>query len=161
GQPKGASLDDVARELGAPKASIHRALAALRRADLVTQDERGHYRLSLEFVRLAFAYYEALDERTLITPLLETLAHRYGETAHYGRLIDHEIVYLAKVAPPNQRVQMTSMVGGRNPAHCTGLGKALLAYALPDHASIARYVDEFGPLTQRTPRTLTTVDALA
>jgi IclR family transcriptional regulator, acetate operon repressor len=104
-------------------------------------------------VRIAFAYYEQLDRRHVVEPLLESLAERFGETAHYAELSGAEIVYLAKMTPPERGAQMTSLVGGRNPAHCTGVGKALLAYELPDDAAVAAYVETNGPLVRRTERT--------
>src|SRR5439155_2096355 len=114
---------------------------------------RGSYRLGLELVRIAFAYYDQLDRRQVVEPLLEALAERFGETAHYAELDDGEVVYLAKMNGPGRSAQMTSIVGGRNPAHCTRLGKALLAYALPDAAAVARYVALYGPLVRRTSYT--------
>jgi IclR family acetate operon transcriptional repressor len=156
----GASLDEVAHALDAPKSSIHRALATLRRADLATQDRRGRYQLGLEFVRLAYTYHEALDEPALVQPVLEDLAVRFGETAHYAKLMTPEIVYLGKVAPPGQRLQLTSVIGGRNPAHCTAAGKALLAQALPDAVAVERFVHETDPLEARTEHTHTTAVGL-
>jgi DNA-binding IclR family transcriptional regulator len=157
---KGARLEDLATELHSPKSSTHRALATLRRAGLVEQDERGRYRLGLELLRIAFTYYESLDQRQLVEPVLESISRRLHETAHYAELHADEIVYIAKTEAPGNRVQMTSRIGGRNPAHCTGIGKALLAYALPELADVAKYVQNYGPLVKRTPRTLTTVEEL-
>jgi DNA-binding IclR family transcriptional regulator len=159
--PKGATLDLLSRELDAAKPTVHRGLAALARAGLVAQDERGHYRLALEYVRLAFKFYEALDEQLIVLPALEALAARFDETAHYARLDQSEVVYVAKVVPGTERVKMTSTIGGRNPAHSTGVGKALLAHALPDKASVASFIEEHGPLVARTERTITKAAALA
>lgn len=159
--PRGIGLEQLARDTDIPKSSLHRALAALCRAGLADHDERGSYRLGLEFVRLAFAYYEQLDRRQVVGPLLESLAERFGETAHYAELAGAEVVYLAKVTPPGQGAQMTSIVGGRNPAHCTGLGKALLAYELVDRDAVDAYVDANGPLARRTPNTLGDARTLA
>jgi DNA-binding IclR family transcriptional regulator len=159
--PQGVGLDELARELAVPKSSLHRALAALRRAGLVEHDRRGMYRLSFELIRLAFEYYEAYDERVLLLPALEALVERFAETAHYAHLDGGEIVYVAKVNPTGRQAQMTSQVGGRNPAHCTALGKALLAHELPDAEAAERFVRETGPLARRTARTLVTAAELA
>jgi DNA-binding IclR family transcriptional regulator len=158
--PKGVALDRLARELEIPKSSLHRVLAALRSAQLAEHDDRGHYRLSLEFVRLAFEYYQALDRSALVLPALEALVDRFEETAHYAELDGDEIVYVAKVDPRGSAVRMSSVVGGRNPAHCTGIGKALLAHTLTDRAAVDRYVAEHAPLPRRTDRTLVSADEL-
>jgi DNA-binding IclR family transcriptional regulator len=159
--PRGVGLEQLARDIDMPKSSLHRALASLCRAGLADHDERGSYRLGLEFVRIAFAYYEQLDRGQIVGPVLQSLAERFGETAHYAELDGAEIVYLAKMTPPGLRAQMTSIVGGRNPAHCTGLGKALLAYELVDRGAVEAYVTSNGPLAQRTPNTLVDAPALA
>lgn len=159
--PKGASLEVLADRLEQPKSSTHRALAALRRAGFVEQDENRRYRLTLEFVRLAFAYYDALDHRTLVQPALDALAAHFEETCHYASLDDEDVIYLARAAPSRIFFQMAATVGGRQPAHATALGKMLLAYALPDGASVKRYLDTHGPLAKKTPRTFTTAKALA
>jgi IclR family acetate operon transcriptional repressor len=158
--PKGARLESLSLELGSPKSSVHRALATLRRSGLVEQEERGHYRLGLELLRIAFAYYDALDQRQIVEPVLEVISNRLRETAHYAELQGDEVVYIAKTEPPGIHFQMTSRIGGRNPAHCTGIGKALLAFTLLDRDAVQRYVQAYGPLIKRTPRTLTAVDEL-
>jgi IclR family acetate operon transcriptional repressor len=159
--PKGVRLDQLARELGMPKSSLHRALASLRRARLAEQDESSRYRLGLELVRIASVYYQGLDRRSLVLPALEALAARLGETAHYAELDEAEIVYLAKVNPHGSAVHMTSVVGGRNPAHCTGLGKALLAFTLTTDDDVERFVAAHGPLGRRTHQTIVETGALA
>lgn len=90
---------------------------------------------------------------------LQTLADRYGETVHYAVLEDDTVIYRAKVDPPQGAVRLTSVVGGRNPAHCTAVGKLLLSYRLPDRAAVADWVGE-RDLARRTDRTVTTVEAL-
>jgi IclR family acetate operon transcriptional repressor len=159
--PKGVELDQLARELELPKSSAHRALATLRRAGFAEHDEGGDYRLGLELVRLVFAFHGDLDRPRLVEPALAALAARFGETAHYAELDGSEVVYLAKVTPGESGVQMTSQIGGRNPAHCTGVGKALLAAALPDREAVDAYVAQYGPLVRRTERTLVEAGALA
>jgi DNA-binding IclR family transcriptional regulator len=160
--PSGIALDDLTRLSGVPKSSVHRALAALRRAGFVEQaGPGGRYRLGPELVRVAFSFYEGLDERVLVQPVLDELATRFRETIHYARLDAPEVVYVAKMTPQDRQVQMTSRVGGRNPAHCTGVGKALLAQALADDEDVARYVMEHGPLERRTASTIVEASALA
>jgi IclR family transcriptional regulator, acetate operon repressor len=156
--PDGIGLNELAKRMNSPKSSIHRALAALRRAEFVEQGPAGRYRLSYGFLRIAFSYYEELDEVGRIRGVLTSLAETFGEAAHYAVLDGSEVVYLAKVQPASGRFQMTSAIGGRNPAHCTGLGKTLLAYALTSKEAVTEFADRFGPLEQRTAHTIVTAD---
>ncbi|MGW4470203.1 IclR family transcriptional regulator [Nonomuraea sp. NPDC004354] len=153
-RPEGVGLEEMARAVGSPKSTAHRALAALRRAGLAVQDGRGRYLLGDEFLRLAFTHHEARPDHVRIRPALERLAARFGETAHYAVLDGREVVYRAKVDPPSGPVRLTSTVGGRNPAHSTGVGKLLLAWALPDDAAVAAWA-RAAPLERRTTRTRT------
>jgi DNA-binding IclR family transcriptional regulator len=158
---EGASLDELRRELEAPKSSTHRALATLRRAGFAEQDERGRYRLGTEFVRIAFEYHERRDEVDLVRPVLLSLSGWFSETAHYAKLEGGEVVYLAKIEPAGQAIKLTSRIGGRNPAHSTGVGKALLAHTLADVEAVSAYVTRHGPLARRTERTLVAPHDLA
>ncbi|WP_030678908.1 IclR family transcriptional regulator [Streptomyces cellulosae] len=157
--PGGVGLEELTRVMGSPKPTVHRALGALRRAGLAGQDTRGRYVLGDEFLLMAFAHHEARPEHVRIRPVLEALAHRFGETAHYAVLDGREVVYRAKIDPPTGAVRLTSTVGGRNPAHATGVGKILLAHQLGTVEEIGAWIGD-SPLVRRTPRTLGTATDL-
>ena len=113
----------------------------------------------MEFLRLAFRHYEALDDRNVVQSALESLADRFGETAYYARLDRSEVVYLAMVNAPGY-LHTATLVGARQLAYRTALGKALLARTLPDRASVDRFVDLYGPLEANTANSVTNAAAL-
>lgn len=155
--PGGIGLDELARTLSSPKPTVHRALASLRRAGFAVQDGRGSYVLGDEFLRLAFSFHEARPDHVRVLPVLEELAGRFHETAHYAVLDGHSVVYRAKVDPSVGALKLTSVVGGRNPAHSTAVGKLLLSFSLPDDAAVRSWVRRGPALERLTERT--TVDA--
>ena len=157
--PRPVRLEEFARELGAPKSTTHRVLLTLRRAGFAEQDEEGRYRLSLDFLRMAFRHYESLDDRNLVQSTLELLVKRFRETAYYAKLDHSEVVYFAMVTNPGF-VQTAALVGARQPAYRTALGKALLSTTLPDRAAVDRFVEQYGPLARATPNSLTNAAAL-
>jgi DNA-binding IclR family transcriptional regulator len=80
---------------------------------------------------------------------LADLHEASGETVHLAVADGLEVLYVQKLE--NRRAPtLGSRVGGRMPAYCTAVGKALLAYA-PDEL-----VQEIlaTPLRRRTPRTI-------
>lgn len=158
-RPDGVGLDELSRAMGSPKATVHRALAALRRAGFAAQDGRGRYVLGDDFLRLAFAHSEARPDGVRVLPVLRALSDRYGETTHYAVLDGDSVVYRAKADPPSGGVRLTSTVGGRNAAHSTAVGKMLLALTLPDDDAVHRWAAG-RTFSARTPATLTTPDAL-
>ena len=157
--PLGITLDELAGTLQSSKPTVHRALATLRRAGLADLAGRGVYVLGDEYLRLAFRNLDGRPETVRIQPLLEELAVTYGETAHYAVLSGTDIVYRAKMDPPQGAVRLTSAIGGRNPAYRTAVGKALLSGRL---STVQELLDWFGafPLEQKTDHTLTTPEAL-
>ncbi|SDQ92102.1 transcriptional regulator, IclR family [Curtobacterium sp. UNCCL20] len=156
---EGTTLDDIAQNIEGSKPTVHRALASLCRAGLAQQDARGHYVLGDEFLRMAFTHHAARPDHLRIQPILERLAERTGETTHYAVLDGRSIVYRAKVDPTRGSMRLTSTIGGRNPAHTTGVGKLLLAYALRSEDDIHEWIGD-RPLERPTDRSITAVEAM-
>ena len=159
-RPAGARLGDVAAAVEAPKSSVHRALAALVTSGFARQDADGVYHLGFDLLQLVFGYHESQQSSLTVEPVLRRLADATGETTHYGVLVGADIVYQAKVSPTRKTFQMSSVIGGANPAYRTGLGKALLMHRLRDLAAVQDYVTQHGPLLAKTAHTLTTAEQL-
>ncbi|MER6582619.1 IclR family transcriptional regulator [Nonomuraea sp. NPDC001023] len=157
--PDGIGLEEMARAVSSPKPTAHRALAALRRAGLAVQNGHGRYVLGDEFLRMAFAHHEARPDHVRVTPMLKALCDRYGETVHYAVLEGTSVVYRSKLDPPSGAVRLTSVVGGRNPAHCTAVGKMLLAQTLTDEAAVRTWVGD-RRLERPTERSIGTAEEL-
>ncbi|MFI6498175.1 IclR family transcriptional regulator [Nonomuraea typhae] len=158
---RGVTLDELATRLGLPKSSLHRLLGALKHRGFAAQPEpSGPYFLGTEMLATAFRFYESMDLRTLVRPLLLRLSEEFAETVHMATLDGAEVVYLDKVEAVRS-ITMTSVVGGRNAAHCTGVGKALLAWTYPSDEEIRAWADRTGPLVTRTRNTITNPAKLA
>lgn len=65
-----------------------------------------------------------------------------------------DVVYLDKLESSHP-IRLTSMVGGRNPAHATAVGKALLAWTYATDDAIRGWLERIGSLRGRTPNTIT------
>jgi IclR family transcriptional regulator, KDG regulon repressor len=156
----GASLEELASSLALPKSSLHRTLAALRERGFASQREDGRYLVGPELMRIAFDFYDRLDVRVWLRPTLERLRRDVNETIHLGVLDGADVVYVDKLEP-SRPIALSSKVGGRNPAHCTAVGKALLAWTYPTDAALRAWVSEHSPLARRTPKTVDEPEALA
>ncbi|BCJ50171.1 transcriptional regulator [Actinoplanes sp. NBRC 14428] len=157
--PQGIGLDDMARAVASAKPTVHRALASLRRAGFAARDGYGRYILGDEFLRLAFAHHEARPDHVRVQPVLRTLCERYGETVHYACLDGRDVVYRSKLDPASGAVRLNSVVGGRNPAHCTAVGKVLLSYRLRTERHVRDWIGDRG-LTRPTPHSIGTAEEL-
>lgn len=157
-EPNGLSLDELARRTGAAKPTAHRALRSLIRLGLATQRGRGSYVIGDEFLRLAYLHQGRRSIGARLEPLLDALTAEFGETSHFAVLDGEDVVYQAKSDPVEGAIRLSSVIGGRNPAYRTAVGKTLLSYietppALPDWATAH-------PFEIKTPNTITSADAL-
>ena len=83
------------------------------------------------------------------------LADSSGETVQLA-ILDHLTVLYIRIRESRQAIRLSSGLGSRAPAHCTGVGKALLAYQPPE---VVQQVIDNG-LKRFTEGTLTDPDKL-
>jgi IclR family KDG regulon transcriptional repressor len=151
------SIGQISSRVGMPKSSVHRLVATLERLGFLTRNGHGNgYQLGPGVLQLASIALAGLDLRRNARSHLEHLARDLGDTVHLAVLNDGVVIYIDKIASA-RKVQMISHIGGSAPAHCTGLGKAMLAY-LSDNE--VRSIAERRGLRSYTPATLTTVEEL-
>ncbi|MDR5694519.1 MAG: IclR family transcriptional regulator [Armatimonadota bacterium] len=133
-------VTDLATRLGMHKSTVFRLLMTLEAEKFVQRDHTtGKYRLGIKLFELGSLVQNLLELRKVARPYLEELQERCGETIHLAVLDEGQVLYVDKLESPKP-IQMYSRVGRRAPAHCTGLGKVLLAYLPPEEvdAIIAR-----------------------
>lgn len=110
------------------KSTLYRLLEAMRSYSLVEYDEKsGKYHLGLKLFQLGMIAMGRLEISECAASVLERLVEQTGETAHLCVLDGSDVVYISKFES-KQTLRMPSNVGRRNPAYCTAVGKALLAY---------------------------------
>lgn len=158
--PQGLSLGHISDKTGLNKGTAHRLLSSLVFLDYVRQDaETKRYYLGFKLVELGNRLLSQIDLRTEARPFLMELAERTKETVHLVILDRFEVLYIDKVEAGVQPtgLRMVSMLGSRIPAHCSAVGKVLLA-ALPEEKvkEIAKRVG----LPRRTKNTITNLTKL-
>lgn len=155
---KSRTSNEIAESIGLSPSTTFRLLATLVHYNYVKRDEQtNQYRLGLACLELARAYQDSNDLRKVAMPVLEALRDDVKETVHLAVLDQMEIVYLEKLFGLHAIGLMSSRVGGRAPAYCTGVGKVLLAYQKPDQ--VRAYYERQG-LHQFTETTICDVEAL-
>jgi DNA-binding IclR family transcriptional regulator len=127
----GLALPEVARRAGIPKSSAHCILLTLLRQGYVSRSPRTRrYVCSSKLLWLANQALEGLRLRELALPFLRQLCMGTGLSAHMAILENNEAMLIAKIDPPGAP-PLSTWPGRRMELHCTGVGKALLAY-IPD-----------------------------
>ena len=125
--PGGLPLRSIAKETRLNKSTTHRFLSHLEREGYLVRDGGGSYLVGPRLARLGSgSAYQATVCR-VSRPILEDLWRESGETVNLGVLHGKEVLYLDVLESP-QSFRLVSRVGMHRPLHCTGLGKALLAW---------------------------------
>ncbi len=121
-------VTDVARELGAPKASAHRLLQSLRHRGLVEQDDHGRYRLGMGLLILAQGV--AVDDPLLAAArdILRKAASDLQETfflvvARSGGLL------VADKAEGSGFLRVSPSIGSVVPVQGTAVGRVYRTFA--------------------------------
>ena len=124
-EPGGLSLAKIARRVELPRSTVHRIVTALEAESLVIPaSPSGGYRLGPELAR--FAASAGGELRESVRPFIERLRYEVDETVDLAVLNRNRVFFVDQVAAPH-RLQALSAVGVSLPAHCTAIGKALLA----------------------------------
>jgi DNA-binding IclR family transcriptional regulator len=148
---------EVAETLGLAKSSAHDLLISLAHVGLLGKTEGGRYRLGWRLVTLSETLLATTELRREARPIMEELSAHYQETLHLAVLDDTKVVYVDKLEGRQAvRVELTSL-GTRLYAHCSALGKVLLAYRA--EAEVKRIIQIEG-LPRFTPHTITDEDEL-
>lgn len=151
-----AKVPDLVSRLGVARSSLYNILGTLADHGFVTV-QRGTVSLGARVLHLAGAVLASLDLRHVAKPAMEQLVAATEETANVGVLSGSEVVYIDIVSTPLP-VKLSSEVGRTCPAHCTALGKVLLAWATPE--AFARITAQIA-WTRYTPRTIGGPEELA
>lgn len=151
------TLTEIAARVGLAKSTASRLLAVLEeRGWLERSPDTDRYRIGVRAFAFGQVYIQTTTLDAEAQPFLQRLARECGQTANLGVLHDGEVVHLA-VVQPARPIRFDAYAGQREQAHCTGLGKVLLATLSDDE--LAAVVERHG-LPARTTRTLTTLAAL-
>lgn len=141
------SLGDLVDGTGLPKSTVHRLADQLVELSWLER-VAGGYRVGLRLFEvggLAERRKRLVDRSA---PYLQQLSAVTGWAVHLGVLHDTDVIYLLKL--PIKGLAVPTRDGGRMPAHCTGLGKAMLAWSSDDQ--VDRVVG--AGLERRTPTTI-------
>jgi IclR family transcriptional regulator, pca regulon regulatory protein len=149
-------IADIADGLGLSRSTTHRYVSTLVELGFLEQVANRKYRLGLRVTDIGLSALNATGLREHAHSFLEELRKRLSYNVSLAVLDGPEIVYVDCVRSFRQgqlQVDLGLQAGSRLPAHCTALGKVLLAH-LPE--SEQERLLEGMDLVERTPSTITT-----
>ncbi|MBV6756588.1 MULTISPECIES: IclR family transcriptional regulator [Rhodococcus] len=150
-------VSEVAAAIEVPRSSAHALLSSLVDTGLLQCRTRGRYRIGWRVIELGETLRGTVDVRSCAAPVIENLVERYGETSHLAVMERWHVLYVDKVVGTHNITVQGARVGARLDAHCTAVGKVLLA-AL-EEGELRRYLAGRA-LRRHTPSTITNSGAL-
>jgi IclR family transcriptional regulator, KDG regulon repressor len=114
------------------------------------------YRIGRPLFALAASALDEVEMVSLATPILEDLSRETGESAHFSVPMGDAVVVLARTSGPGA-FQLIDRAGAVRPAHCTALGKIMLAALPPDQLEQFMVRTELKALA---PKTITSAELL-
>ncbi|MGH6715058.1 MAG: IclR family transcriptional regulator [Bradyrhizobium sp.] len=153
----GINLADLSRKVGLHNSTtfhLVKTMVSLGYVRQIKDDKR--YRIGRPLFALAASALDEIEMVSLATPVLGELSRETGESGHFAVPMGDSVIVIARTAGPGA-FQLTERVGVVRPAHCTALGKVILA------ALKAEQLDGFfarAELSFVTPSSITEAGAL-
>lgn len=154
---EGIGLADLSKLVGLHNSTAFHLVKTLVALGYVRQkSETKRYRIGRPVFALAASCLDEIEMVNVATPILEELARKTGESAHFAVRMGDAVVVIARTSGPGA-FQLTDRVGVTRPAHCTALGKVILASLRPEQ--FERYLSR-AELKPSTEKSITQVPAL-
>jgi DNA-binding IclR family transcriptional regulator len=150
-------VSEVARRLELPVATAFRLLKVLEQCGYAEQvPDSKQYRLTLKLFEIGCHVASRGTIRDLAVVEMDRLARQTGLAVNLGVLTGRDVLYIHKVQTDDEKLIVDLPAGTRVPAHCTAMGKAMLAFSRGD----LRDIVGDGPYPQLTEHSISTYEQL-
>jgi DNA-binding IclR family transcriptional regulator len=129
---EGIGLADLSKRVGLHNSTtFHLAKTMVSLGYIRQERDTKRYRVGRPLFALAASALDEIEMVNLATPILEDLSRESGESGHFAVRMGDSVVVIARTSGTGA-FQLTDRVGVVRPAHCTALGKIILASLRPD-----------------------------
>ena len=153
----GISLAELSKRVGLHNSTTFHLVKTMVSLGYIRQiKDSKRYRIGRPLFALAASALDEIEMVSLAVPVLEDLSRETGEGGHFAIRMGDSVVVIARTAAPGA-FQLTERVGVVRPAHCTALGKVILAALRPDQLDRLLARIELTPVTSKS---IIEIDAL-
>jgi DNA-binding IclR family transcriptional regulator len=153
----GIGLAELSKMVGLHNSTaFHLAKTMVSLGYIRQERDSKRYRIGLPLFALAASALDEIEMVNIATPILEQLSRDTGESGHFAVRMGDAVVVIARTSGSGA-FQLTDRVGVVRPAHCTALGKVILASL--DDDQIKRFMQR-AELKPSTKKSITEVPAL-
>jgi IclR family transcriptional regulator, KDG regulon repressor len=146
----GIGLAELSKQVGLHNSTTFHLAKTMVSLGYVRQErDTKRYRVGRPLFALAASALDEIEMVNLATPIMEDLSRETGESSHFAVRMGDAVVVIARTSGPGA-FQLTDRVGVVRPAHCTALGKIILAALRPDQ--LKRFLErvELKPSTKKS-----------
>jgi len=152
-------ITEIGKELHMGVSTVYRILTTLKcRGYIVQNQQTSKYMLGVKLFVLGCKVQSTTNLVKMVTPFLQRLSQYTNETINFAILEGREAIYLFKIES-KEILKAGVEVGTKVAAHCTSLGKVLLAF-LPEQEFMMLYPNENEKLPTFTPKSISSVEEL-
>jgi IclR family KDG regulon transcriptional repressor len=154
---EGIGLADLSKRVGLHNSTAFHLVKTMVSLGYIRQEkDTKRYRVGRPLFALAASSLDEIEMVNVATPVLEDLARDTGESSHFAVRMGDAVTVIARTSGPGA-FQLTDRVGVVRPAHCTALGKIILAALRPDQ--LQRFLERV-ELKPSTEKSITDIAAL-
>jgi IclR family KDG regulon transcriptional repressor len=154
---EGIGLAELSKLVGLHNSTtFHLAKTLVSLGYLRQEKDSKRYRVGRPLFALAASALDEIEMVNVATPVLEDLSRQTSESSHFAVRMGDAVVVIARTSGPGA-FQLTDRVGVVRPAHCTALGKIILASLRPDQ--LKRFLERVD-LKPSTAKSITDVAVL-
>lgn len=146
----GIGLAELSKLVGLHNSTTFHLVKTMVSLGYIRQErDSKRYRVGRPLFALAASALDEIEMVNVATPVLEGLSCATGETSHFAVRMGDAVVVIARTSGPGA-FQLTDRVGVVRPAHCTALGKIILASLRDDQ--LKRFLErvELKPWTEKS-----------
>ncbi len=147
---EGIGLADLSKQVGLHNSTTFHLVKTMVSLGYIRQEkESKRYRVGRPLFALAASSLDEIEMVNVAMPVLEDMSRETGEGSHFAVRMGDAVVVIARTGGPGA-FQLTDRVGVVRPAHCTALGKIILAALRPDQ--LKRFLErvELKPSTEKS-----------
>ena len=149
---EGIGLAELSKLVGLHNSTtFHLAKTLVSLGYLRQEKDNKRYRVGRPLFALAASALDEIEMVNVATPVLEDLSRETSESSHFAVRMGDAVVVIARTSGPGA-FQLTDRVGVVRPAHCTALGKIILASLRPEQ--LKRFLER-AELKPSTPKSIT------
>jgi DNA-binding IclR family transcriptional regulator len=147
---EGIGLADLSKLVGLHNSTtFHLAKTMVSLGYIRQEKDSKRYRVGGPLFALAASALDEIEMVNVATPALEDLSRETGESSHFAVRMGDAVVVIARTSGPGA-FHLTDRVGVLRPAHCTALGKVILASLRQDQLERFLARVELKPSTAHT-----------